>query len=44
MGQRIDDENELVTLREKAHKWDLLVKFLDQLPQFQEWLKKQEKA
>jgi len=41
MGQRIDDENELAALREKAQKWDSFVKFIDSLPEYQKWLKSQ---
>jgi hypothetical protein len=37
MGQRIDDENELATLREKARKWDLVVHFIEHLPDYQIW-------
>ncbi len=43
MGQRIDDINEEETLREKAHKWDLICKFLDNLPAYQKWLESQDK-
>jgi len=43
MGQMID-ENELETLREKAHKWDSICKFLDSLPAYQKWLKSYNKG
>ena len=41
MGQRIDDVNELETLREKAHKWDVLTKILEGNSDYQRWLKEQ---
>jgi len=44
MGQRIDDINELETLKEKAHKWDLICKFLDNLPAYQKWLEGHDKG
>jgi len=39
MGQRIDDVNELETLKEKAHKWDALMKLIEGDPKYQKWLK-----
>ena len=39
MGQRIDDANDLDTLKHKAKMWDAFCKLIESMPDYQEWLK-----
>jgi len=44
MGERIDDINEMETLKEKARKWDALMRLIEPSEDYQKWLKSQPKG